>query len=205
MNSFVSQLRGAVVSTVVLAAVTCGAYPLIVTGISRAAFKDKADGSLIKDASGKVIGSALLGQNFSGEKYFHPRPSAAGANGYDAASSSGTNLGPTSQKLAGQIKDRVAAYRTTNGLAADQVVPADAVTASGSGLDPHISPENAKLQTTRVAKARNLPVEKVRELIEANTDMPDLGIFGDTGVNVLKLNLALDSLASTSATTAKSD
>ena len=205
MNSFVSQLRGAVVSTVVLAAVTCGAYPLIVTGISRAAFKDKADGSLIKDASGKVIGSALLGQNFSGEKYFHPRPSAAGANGYDAANSSGTNLGPTSQKLAGQIKDRVAAYRTTNGLAADQVVPADAVTASGSGLDPHISPENAKLQTTRVAKARNLPVEKVRELIEANTDMPDLGIFGDTGVNVLKLNLALDSLASTSATTAKSD
>lgn len=205
MNSFVSQLRGAVVSTVVLAAVTCGAYPLIVTGISRAAFKDKADGSLIKDASGMIIGSALLGQNFSGEKYFHPRPSAAGANGYDAASSSGTNLGPTSQKLAGQIKDRVAAYRTTNGLAADQVVPADAVTASGSGLDPHISPENAKLQTTRVAKARNLPVEKVRELIEANTDMPDLGIFGDTGVNVLKLNLALDSLASTSATTAKSD
>lgn len=205
MNSFVSQLRGAVVSTVVLAAVTCGAYPLIVTGVSRAAFKDKADGSLIKDASGMIIGSALLGQNFSGEKYFHPRPSAAGANGYDAASSSGTNLGPTSQKLAGQIKDRVAAYRTTNGLAADQVVPADAVTASGSGLDPHISPENAKLQTTRVAKARNLPVEKVRELIEANTDMPDLGIFGDTGVNVLKLNLALDSLASTSATTAKSD
>jgi K+-transporting ATPase ATPase C chain len=205
MNSFVSHFRGAVVATVVLAAITCGAYPLIVTGISRAAFKDKADGSLIKDASGKIIGSALLGQNFSGEKYFHPRPSAAGANGYDAASSSGTNLGPTSQKLADQIKDRVAAYRTTNGLPADQAVPADAVTASGSGLDPHISPENAKLQATRVAKARNLPVEKVRELIEAHTAKPDLGIFGDAGVNVLKLNLALDSLASDSATTTKSD
>ncbi|MEK7948998.1 K(+)-transporting ATPase subunit C [Luteolibacter soli] len=195
MNSFVSQLRGAVVSTVVLAAVTCGAYPLIVTGISRAAFKDKADGSLIRDKSGQVIGSSLLGQNFTGDKYFHPRPSAAGANGYDATSSSGTNLGPTSQKLADQIKERVAAYRTTNGLPADQAVPADAVTASGSGLDPHISPANADLQATRVAKARNLPVEKVRELIQAHTDSPDLGILGDPGVHVLKLNLALDELS----------
>lgn len=195
MNSFVSQLRGAVVSTVVLAAVTCGAYPLIVTGISRTAFKDKADGSLIKDSAGKIIGSALLGQNFTGEKYFHPRPSAAGANGYDATSSSGSNLGPTSQKLADQIKERVAAYRTTNGLAADQAVPADAVTTSGSGLDPHISPANAELQADRVAKARHLPVEKVRELIRAHTDAPDLGILGDAGVHVLKLNLALDELS----------
>lgn len=195
MNSFLTQLRGAVVSTVVLAAVTCGAYPLIVTGISRAAFKDKADGSLIKDASGKVIGSALLGQNFTGEKYFHPRPSAAGANGYDAASSSGTNLGPTSQKLADQIKERVADYRITNGLAADQAVPADAVTTSGSGLDPHISPANANLQAARVAKARNLPVEKVRDLIRTHTDSPDLGILGDADVHVLKLNLALDGLS----------
>jgi K+-transporting ATPase ATPase C chain len=194
MNALFSQLRPAIASTLVLAAVTCGAYPLIVTGISRVAFKDKADGSLLKDASGKIVGSALLGQNFSGEKYFHPRPSAAGANGYDAASSSGTNLGPTSQKLADQIKDRVAAYRSANGLAADQAVPADAVTASGSGLDPHISPANAALQTARVAKARNLPVEKVRETIEANTAKPDLGIFGDAGVNVLKLNLALDAM-----------
>jgi potassium-transporting ATPase KdpC subunit len=195
MNSFLSQLRGAVVSTIILAAITCGAYPLIVTGISRAAFKDKADGSLIRDKSGKIVGSALLGQNFSGEKYFHPRPSAAGANGYDASSSSGTNLGPTSQKLADQIKERVAAYRATNGLAADQAVPADAVTASGSGLDPHISPANANLQATRVAKARNLPVDKVRELIRIHTDAPDLGILGDPGVHVLKLNLALDGLS----------
>lgn len=192
MNSFLSQLRPAIASTVVLAAVTCGAYPLVVTGISRAAFKDKADGSLITDASGKVIGSTLLGQNFSGEKYFHPRPSAAGANGYDAASSSGSNLGPTSQKLADQIKERVAAYRATNGMAETQEVPADAVTASASGLDPHVSPANAALQANRVARARNLPVEKVRELIEAHTDKPDLGILGEPRVNVLRLNLALD-------------
>ena len=195
MNAFVSQLRGAIVSTVVLAAVTCGAYPLIVTGISRVAFKDKADGSLIKDSSGKIIGSALLGQNFTAEKYFHPRPSAAGANGYDATSSSGSNLGPTSQKLADQIKERVATYRTTNGLSGDQAVPADAVTTSGSGLDPHISLANAELQAGRIAKARRLPLEKVLELIRTHTDAPDLGILGEAGVHVLKLNLALDELS----------
>lgn len=195
MNSFASEIRSAVGSTAVLAVVCCGVYPFIVTGVTRTVFRDKADGSLIKDASGELRGSSLLGQSFTGEKYFHSRPSAAGANGYDAASSSGTNLGPTSQKLADQIKERVAAYCTTNGLAADQEVPADAVTASGSGLDPHISPANAALQAQRVATARNLPVEKVRELIDGNTDKPDLGIFGDAGVNVLKLNLALDALA----------
>lgn len=195
MNSFGTEIRAAVGSTVVLAVVCCGAYPMLVTGITRTVFRDKADGSLIRDSSGKLVGSSLLGQNFSGEKYFHPRPSGAGANGYDAASSSGTNLGPTSQKLADQLKERVAAYRTTNGLAENQEVPADAVTASGSGLDPHISPANASLQAARVAKARNLPVEKVKELIDGNTDQPDLGIFGDPGVNVLKLNLALDALS----------
>ena len=195
MNAFISQLRGAVVSTVVLAAVTFGAYPLIVTGISRVASKDKADGSLIRNSSGQIVGLTLIGQSFTGEKYFHSRPSAAGANGYDAASSSGSNLGPTSLKLADQIKERVSAYRTTNGLAADQAVPADAVTASGSGLDPHISPANADLQATRIAKARNLSVEKVRELIRTHTDSPDFGILGDAGVHVLKLNLALDELS----------
>ncbi len=196
MNSFVSEIRSAVVSTVVLAVACCAVYPLAVTAISRTAFRDKADGSLITDASGKVvIGSSLLGQNFTGERYFHSRPSAAGANGYDAASSSGSNLGPTSQKLADLLKERVAAYRITNGLAETQEVPADAVTASGSGLDPHISPANAALQANRVAKVRNIPLEKVRELIEAHTSGPDLGIFGDAGVNVLKLNLALAALA----------
>jgi K+-transporting ATPase ATPase C chain len=195
MNAFASEIRSAVVSTVVLAVACCAVYPLVVTGIARTAFHDKADGSLITDSSGKIIGSSLLGQTFTGEKYFQSRPSAAGTNGYDASSSGGSNLGPTSQKLADQLKERVAAYRSTNGLPANQEVPADAVTASGSGLDPHISPDNAALQSARVAKARNLPVEKVRELIDANTTGPDLGVFGDAGVNVLKLNLALDALA----------
>lgn len=196
MKPILSELRGALVSTAILAVVCCAVYPLVVTGVARTAFRDKADGSLITDASGKVRGSALLGQTFTGERYFHSRPSAAGANGYDAASSSGSNLGPTSQKLADQIKERIAAYRTENGLVADREVPADAVTASGSGLDPHISPANAALQTERVAKARKLPVEKVRELIGTHTTGPDLGIFGEPGVNVLELNLALDALSS---------
>jgi K+-transporting ATPase ATPase C chain len=192
MNAFLSEIRRAVGLTVILAMVCCGAYPLLVTSVARTVFPEKAAGSLIKDGSGRIIGSALLGQNFSGKKYFHPRPSAAGPSGYDAAGSSGSNLGPTSRKLADLLAERVAAYRESNGLAPDREVPADAVTASGSGLDPHVSPENAVLQAERVAKARNLPVEKVLELIEANTDQPDLGIFGDAGVNVLELNLALD-------------
>ena len=192
MKLVISQIRPAVVSTLVFAAVCCGFYPLAVTGISNAAFAKQADGSLITDKDGTVIGSSLLGQNFSGETYFHPRPSAAGANGYDAASSGGSNLGPTSQKLADQIKERVSAYRAINGLAENQQIPADAVTASGSGLDPHISPANAALQSARVAKARSVSLDKVKELITASTDMADLGLLGEDGVNVLKLNLALD-------------
>jgi K+-transporting ATPase ATPase C chain len=191
MKSLLSELRPAISATVVLAAVTCGAYPLLITGIAQSALKEKAHGSLITDQDGTVRGSALLSQNFTAENYFHPRPSAAGS-GHDAASSSGSNLGPTSQKLNDAIKERIAAYRTTNGLAADAKVPADAVTASGCGLDPHISVKNAEAQAARVAKARNLSVEKVRALIAANTTKPDLGILGDAGVNVLKLNLALD-------------
>lgn len=193
MKALFSELRPAIVGTLVLAAVTCGTYPLLVTGIAQTAFKNQAAGSLITDKDGKVIGSALLGQNFAADHYFHPRSSAAGA-GYDAANSSGSNLGPTSQKLHDAIKERIAAYRTKNGLVADATVPADAVTASGSGLDPHISVKNAELQTARVAKARNLSIEKVKELIASHTTKPDLGFLGETGVNVLKLNLALDAL-----------
>ncbi|MEO5914411.1 MAG: potassium-transporting ATPase subunit KdpC [Luteolibacter sp.] len=193
MNTPFSEIRPAIVSTLVIAVVCCGFYPLAVTGISKVAFANKANGSLIVDKNGTIIGSSLLGQNFSGEGYFHPRPSAAGTNGYDAASSGGSNLGPTSQKLADQIKERIAAYRTANGLAENQAVPADAVTASASGLDPHISPANAALQVGRIAKARGLTKEKVGELVMANTDKSDLGFLGDDGVNVLKLNLGLDS------------
>src|SRR5213596_1800885 len=151
MKELFAEIRGAIVVTVVLAVVCCGLYPLVVFGVSQALFHHKANGSLIVEKDGTVRGSALLGQNFSGEKYFHPRPSAAG-NGYDASNSSGSNLGPTSQKLRDNIAQTLTDYRSQNGLATNAVVPADAVTASGSGLDPHISVRNAELQAPRVAK-----------------------------------------------------
>lgn len=191
MKEFFSHIRGAVVSTLVLAIICCGLYPLIVFGISQLLFHDQANGSLITAADGSVRGSKLLGQAFSDPKYFHPRPSAAG-NGYDAASSSGSNLGPTSQKLVNTIKERIAAYRAENSLSEIEPVPADAVTASGSGLDPHISLHNAELQSARVVKSRGLSADKIRELIQQNTDGRDLGVFGEPGINVLRLNLALD-------------
>jgi potassium-transporting ATPase KdpC subunit len=193
MKESFSHIRGAVASTLVLAVVCCGLYPLIVFGISQVLFRDKANGSLIVGADGSVRGSKLLGQGFADPKYFHPRPSAAG-NGYDAASSGGSNLGPTSQKLKNAIQDRITAYRAENVLNETEPVPADAVTASGSGLDPEISVSNTQLQIARVAKARGLSEDKVRELVQQNTDGRDLGVFGDPGVNVLQLNLALDQL-----------
>jgi len=193
MKELFSEIRRAVMATLVLAVVCCGIYPLIVFGIAQAAFHDKANGSLIVEKDGTVRGSKLLGQNFTVEKYFHPRPSAAG-NGYDAANSSGSNLGPTSQKLNDAIKERIEAHRKENGLKETDAVPADAATASGSGLDPHISLRNAQLQTARVAKARNLGEDKVRALIQQSTDRVELGILGEPGVNVLQLNLALDAL-----------
>lgn len=191
MKKTLSELRSAVMVTLVLAVVCCGLYPLVVFGISQVLFRDKANGSLILDKDGTVRGSTLLGQGFTGEKYFHPRPSAAG-NGYDAANSSGSNLGPTSKKLADAITQNLADYRAQNNLATNAVVPADAVTTSASGLDPHISLRNAELQAPRVAKARNVTVEKVLALVRTNTDRADLGFLGEAGVNVLKLNLALD-------------
>ena len=194
MKELFSEIRGAVLATLVIAIVCCGLYPLVVFGISQALFHDKANGSLILDTDGTVRGSKLLAQVFTADKYFHPRPSAAGT-GYDAASSSGSNLGPTSQKLNDAIKDRVDAYRKENGLKENDPVPADAVTASGSGLDPHISLRNAELQLPRVAKARAVSEEKLRELIKQNTGARDFGLLGDPGVNVLTLNRALDSFA----------
>jgi K+-transporting ATPase ATPase C chain len=191
MKALFSEIRGAIMSTLVLAVICCGVYPLIVFGVSQALFHDKANGSLIVDQTSTVRGSKLLAQAFTAEKYFHPRPSAAG-NGYDAANSGGSNLGPTSQKLNDAIKDRIDAYRKENGLGGNEPVPADAVTASGSGLDPHISLHNAELQTARVAKARGLNEDKIRQLVQQNTDGRDLGILGEPGVNVLQLNLALD-------------
>jgi K+-transporting ATPase ATPase C chain len=191
MKALFSEIRSAVLATLVIAVVCCGLYPLIVFGISQVFFHDKANGSLIVDKDGAVRGSKLLAQGFTALKYFHPRPSAAG-NGYDAANSGGSNLGPTSQKLNDAIKDRIQAYRKENGLNADEPLPADAVTASGSGLDPSIGLRNAELQTGRVAKARGLSEDKVRELVRQYTQTRDLGVLGDPGVNVLQLNLALD-------------
>jgi K+-transporting ATPase ATPase C chain len=190
MKEFLSQLRGAIMSTFMLAVVCCGIYPVVVYGLGRA-FADKADGSIIVDSKGVIRGSKLIGQNFTGAKYFHPRPSSAG-NGYDPSSSSGSNLGPTSQKLRDSIAQNVADYRSQNGLATNAPVPADAVTGSASGLDPHISVENATLQAPRVAKERGMKEDEVRALISQYTDTPDLGFLGDAGVNVLRLNLALD-------------
>jgi K+-transporting ATPase ATPase C chain len=182
-------------ATLILGVVCCGIYPLAVFGLSQVLFRDKANGSLMVDSTGAIRGSRLIGQQFTADKYFHSRPSAAG-NGYDASSSGGSNLGPTSKKLADQIAQNIADYRSQNGLGTNDLVPADAVTASGSGLDPHISPRNAALQAPRVAKERNLPIDKILELMCQNTDEPDLAIFGEPGVNVLKLNLALDNVSS---------
>ena len=195
MKTFLLELKASVLLTAVFVVLLCGAYPLAVWIGAQTLFPARANGSLVVDKDGAVRGSALLAQNFSSEKYFQPRPSAAGT-GYDATSSSGTNLGPTSQKLADSIKAAVAAYRTANGLAADAPVPADAVTSSGSGLDPHISIANAELQAPRVARARGLPLETVRALIVRHTAGRDLGALGEPGVNVLLLNLALDRIPS---------
>jgi K+-transporting ATPase ATPase C chain len=172
--------------------VVCGLiYPLFITGVGQVAFSAKANGSLVR-ADGRVVGSKLIGQNFTGDRYFAPRPSAAGDKGYDGDASGASNLGPHNPDLLKAVADRVTAYRKENGLAASVAVPSDAVTASASGLDPEISIANARLQAPRVATARNMSVAKVLSLVDQNTGGRDLGVLGDPGVNVLELNLALD-------------
>ena len=195
MNTVLKEILTAIRSTLFFAVLLCGIFPLIIFGAGQLFFPRQANGSLIESTDRRIIGSEWLGQNFAGAKYFHPRPSAAGANGYDAASSSGSNLGPTSQKLIDAVKQRVEAYRAENGLAADALVPGDAVTASGSGLDPHITVRNAELQAPRVAKERDLSLDTVKTEMAKATDGRSLGILGEPGVNVLKLNLGLDNLA----------
>jgi K+-transporting ATPase ATPase C chain len=191
MKAILSEIRRGALITLVLAVICCGAYPLLVFVLSQAFFPGQANGSLIPDGFGGIQGSKLIGQPFSSDRYFHSRPSAAG-NGYDSTSSGGSNLGPTSQKLRDSIAQNVADYRSSNEIATNAQVPVDAVTASASGLDPHISPENATLQAPRVAKARGLPLDAVRQLINQHTAQPAFGFLGDPGVNVLELNLALD-------------
>lgn len=168
-------------------------YPLVVFGISQVAFKDKANGSIVK-VDGKELGSLLIGQNFEGAQWFHSRPSAAG-EGYDALSSGGSNLGPTNEDLIASVRDRADAYRKENGLDDDIIVPLDAVTASASGLDPHISKENALLQATRIAKVRNISKSNVINLINKNVVNDILSFGAPEYINVLKLNIALYDMA----------
>jgi K+-transporting ATPase ATPase C chain len=205
------QLLPAVMMMVIFTVVTGLIYPLAVTAVAQLGFHDKANGSLVENADGDTVGSSLIGQNFTEPQYFHPRPSAAG-DGYDPTLSSGSNLGPTNPKLLVGEKDdpatpdvdesfagveqRAAAYREENGLADGAPVPVDAVTASGSGLDPDISVANARLQASRVADERGLSVDRVLEIVDDHTDGRALGILGEKAVNVLELNLALDRMTS---------
>jgi potassium-transporting ATPase KdpC subunit len=192
MKTFLKELWTSIVATLVLCLVVSGIYPALIWGVGQVLFPHQANGSLVEH-NGQVVGSELLAQGFSGARYFHPRPSAAGT-GYDPLNSGGSNLGPTSQKLIDGIKANVAQYRQENSLAPEAIVPADAVTASGSGLDPHISLQNAEMQIPRVAKERGLSDEAVRAEVTKATDHPLLGLGGDPGVNVLKINLALDTM-----------
>ncbi|GAC1461194.1 MAG: potassium-transporting ATPase subunit KdpC [Chamaesiphon sp.] len=199
-SSFVSLLTTAITISLWMM-VLCGLiYPLLTTAVANVIFPYQAQGSLIS-INGKTIGSELIGQNFTTPQYFHPRPSATNKTGttdkalpYNAAQSGGSNYGPTNKKFIDGVKDAVTAYRKENGLAADALVPVDAVTASASGLDPDISIANANLQTTRVAQARNLPVTEVQKLVHQVTTGRQFGLLGEPRVNVLRLNLALDAL-----------
>ncbi len=185
-----SQILPGLRINILLTLVLGVAYPLALTAICQIAFPHQANGSLITQG-GKVIGSELIGQNFSKAKYFHPRPSAAGSDGYDAAASSGSNLGPTNQKLADRVKASIERFRKENPDYTGPI-PADLLTTSASGLDPHISPDSALAQAARVAKARGVPAAQVEQLIAQYTQGPDFGLLGEARVNVLKLNLALD-------------
>lgn len=202
-------VRPALLLTLFFVVVTGVAFPVAVWAIGSVAFPSQVHGSLIRDTNGNLVGSKLIGQTFTKPEYFHPRPSAAGA-GYDAANSSGTNLGPTSDKLINGVKDDpntkdvdesypgfvelAKVYRAENGLPENATIPADAATRSASGLDPDISPANALIQATRVAKARKVQIERVRRIIEVNTSGRTLFFIGEPRVNVLKLNIALDEM-----------
>lgn len=177
-------------ATLLLAVILCGAYPLLVTGLGQVLFHDRANGGILQK-EGKPIGAHLIGQGFSKPEYFHGRPSAAGS-GYDAANSSGSNLGPTNKKFQDAVKGNVENILKENPSLKMGEVPVDLVTASGSGLDPHISVEGAMVQVSRVAQARGFAVERVKQIVDEHIEGPQFGIFGESRVNVLELNLAMD-------------
>lgn len=193
-KDFTTSLRPALVLTLLFAALLGLAYPAAITGIGQVIAPAAANGSLVHDARGNVIGSSLIGQGFASDVYFHGRPSAAGKNGYDASASSGSNLGPTNRALADRVKGDVAAARASV-PAPGSNIPADLVTASASGLDPDISPEAALFQVPRVARARGVDPARLRQLVGDNVAHPLLGFLGEPRVNVLALNLALDRIA----------
>jgi K+-transporting ATPase ATPase C chain len=182
-------VRPAIVSTLFFTLLLGVCYPLLVTGIGQLVFPAQAGGSLIRDLDGQVIGSSLIAQKFAAPQYLHPRPSAAGSDGYDASGSSGSNLGPLNPALAERIRKDADGLR---GEAYDGPVPADAATTSASGLDPDVSPANARMQAARIASARGVSTAEVRSLIERHITSPALGVLGQPRVNVLETNLALD-------------
>lgn len=194
MRAFFASLKPAAISLAIFTLLLGVIYPLFIYGIGQLFFHRFANGSLIYSQNGQVVGSELIAQKFVKPEYFHPRPSSAGDQGYDAVNSAGSNLGPTSQKLADALSKRASDYRDENRLGVDIPLPADAITTSGSGLDPHISVANALLQAPRVASARSLRQEEVCGLIAKYTEKPSLGIFGEARINVLRVNLALDQL-----------
>jgi K+-transporting ATPase ATPase C chain len=190
------HLRTAVISVIWLTLITGCIFPVVLFALSLL-YPGQVSGSLVR-RNGVVVGSSLIGQDFTRTEYFHSRPSAAGT-GYDGASSGGTNFGPSNPKLIASIRKLAEDYRRSNGLPPDASVPIDAVTSSGSGLDPHISPRNAELQSARVARARGLKIDAVRLLVASHTEGPQLGFMGSPRVSVLELNLALDQLVNQSA------
>jgi potassium-transporting ATPase KdpC subunit len=185
MKNLITAILMTIVTTILLGL----AYPLVVTGLAQVIFPDKANGQLIRNAEGTIIGSHLIGQPFTSPGYFRSRPSAAGANGYDASGSGGSNLGPTNQKLIDRVKADLEKLQAEN---PGKPVPIDLVTASGSGLDPHISPAAAEFQVSRVARERGMSEDELRQIVTAHTEGRQLGFLGEPRVNVLELNLDLD-------------
>ena len=189
MKTFFQAIKTSLIALCLLTLLLGVGYPTLMWGVGQLFFPRQAGGSLVHNKQGQIIGSTLIGQNFTSPSYFHPRPSAADYHGADSKAS---NLGPTSQKLINALQARVQNYRTANNLTSDALIPSEAVTTSASGLDPHISLANALLQANRIAAARNIPLSAIQTLIDAHALPPTLGIFGDQRINVLQLNLALD-------------